>query len=186
MHLVLATGEFISPDVATEIGHAVESQITDYPVDTGMPFADAIRRQPRRLTATIVFSAQTRDDFGAPIRDSSRPQQMFDRLVELWTAGTTFHVVTPREVLADMTVERASISDSSSSDSSLTVVATFKQLLTVRSRLIRIPAARRQRSMRSKGAVKPATVAAKAVASPTATADTTAALTAALLANLGK
>ena len=164
--IVLKSGERIEADVAESIDHTLEQQVTEFPTEVGMPVSDSLRGVPRRAGGRLLFSIYQQGHAGVSV-DLARPSTIYDRLLALVDAKESFTLITRREVLENMVVERVSTADDSGTTASLPVDLTCKQINTVSSRLIQIPAKRRTAGLRARGRRRPA--------NPTGTPDAAAA-----------
>jgi len=147
--IITPSGERITPDVATRVGHSLAAELTEFPVEDGLPVNDALRRAPRTLPVDLVFSAYRTDrDNGATVPDPGHPQSVFERFLSLHKRGEACTIVTRREVLQNMVLIQFDADDDADTTQVLRCRVTFKELRIASSRLIQIPPKRRSVAQR--------------------------------------
>jgi len=184
--IVTPSGERITPDIATSVTHELAAELTAFPVESGLPVNDALKRQPRRCSARLLFSAYSDARGGVMVGDAGRPQLIYEQFLSLHARGDAVTIVTRREVFHNMVLVRFTSDDNADTVTSLACSVVFQELRTVSSRLIQIPPKRRTKSQRHRGRRKgAAAVTAKKPAPPASKASLTAKILAEAKRRLG-
>jgi len=159
--IITPSGERITPDVATTVGHSLTAELTEFPVEDGLPVNDALRRGPRVLPVSMLFSTWRNDknDNGNLVPDAQGPQSAFEQFLSLHKRGEAVTIVTRREVLPNMVLVAFNAEDNADTEQLLRCDATFKELRIASSRLIQIPPKRRSAAQRHRGRRKGAAAA---------------------------
>lgn len=124
----------IELDLTIDEMHQRNAEVSDFPIESGGQIQDHISNGPRKLTIT-GFITDTPVEFGFAL--SSRVQDAFDALEELYDSRTPFDVVSGLKSYKNMCFE--SLDMPRKREGALQFTATLKQLTVVSSEYVAIP-----------------------------------------------
>lgn len=134
----------IELDLTIDEMHQRNAEVSDFPIESGGQIQDHISNGPRKLTIT-GFITDTPVEFGFAL--SSRVQDTFDALEELFDSRTPFDVVSGLKSYKNMCFE--SLDMPRKREGALQFTATLKQLTVVSSEYVAIPETKVKESAKS-------------------------------------
>ena len=102
---------FATVDVAIEMEHARDAQVTEHPVETGVVIADHVVLRPARVNISGFVTDTPLFASGLNL-GSARSSATFFMLQNMFEARTPIMVLTPRRLYTSMIIDRLSMPES--------------------------------------------------------------------------
>lgn len=116
-------------DVAVEVGHQFDTEVTDHPVSTGENISDHVTPQPDVITINGIISRTPIDP--QIIQEqiiNSRYKKSFDKLRDLKANPRLLTLITQRRQYPDMVLLTLSITDNAATGDSIQFTASFRHI----------------------------------------------------------
>lgn len=130
----------LAADVTLYELHERASLITSSPVESGGEIQDHVSREPERVTIEGFVSGSPVELVSLDFSATTRVQEAFDLLEELWNAREPIDVLSGFKLYERMIVERVSVPRDRQAGDSFTFVATLKQVTFAEVADVQIPA----------------------------------------------
>ena len=128
---------YATVDVALEVNHTREAQVTEFPVEAGGVITDHAILRPKRLSISgLVTDTPLADGVGS-LLGSARSSATFGILEALWEARNPFIVYAPRQLYLSMLIERLYVPESK--EGSLRFQCDMVEIVTVFAQNVTIP-----------------------------------------------
>lgn len=131
-------------DVSVREDHSFESEVTDYPVESGGSFSDNIRRQPISVTMEGIVSNTPIGDVEAirGINTEDLPEvsaaKAYAVLRGVWESGEPVTIRTSLGTFENMALQSLSVPRDGDTGDALRFTAVFQQIVTVTNKRVRM------------------------------------------------
>lgn len=115
-------------DVATAEDHSFDSEVTEYPVESGADVADHVRPRPQMVSIEGIVTNTPIGSQAQPTLDAQRSSEALAMLLAMRDAREPIRVETALKTYENMLLEALNVTENAETGDALRFRASFKQL----------------------------------------------------------